>query len=266
MVGCGGTGSALACLLARLLIHLRACGRPPFELILIDGDTVELRNIGRQAFGPRDVGANKAQILASRLNAAFGLRISAVPCMATPALLRSLAPPYRSYGIVLGAVDTPGARAVLAGVLDSVSWRLWIDAGNHASAGQVVVGSTTRAAALTGCLALGGLCTALPALPLVYHDALTVPAHVAPVGGCDLAVAAGEQSLLINTQMATVVAQYVVDLAIGRRITTFWTEIDLAHGSMCAHAITAPALASATGIDAAVLTRPPAAKRRRKRT
>ncbi|MCP4517833.1 MAG: hypothetical protein GY824_21725, partial [Delftia sp.] len=75
LVGCGGTGSFLALHLARLAWHAREQHGIEVALTFIDPDRVEARNVGRQNFVPAEIGACKAQSLASRYGLAFGLRI-----------------------------------------------------------------------------------------------------------------------------------------------------------------------------------------------
>jgi tRNA A37 threonylcarbamoyladenosine dehydratase len=63
IIGCGGVGSAIVpsfCLL-----------KSPGDLTLIDGDTIERKNLNRQMFDAGQIGLNKAQALAGRYGCHF---------------------------------------------------------------------------------------------------------------------------------------------------------------------------------------------------
>jgi ThiF family len=141
---------------------------PPLALTFIDGDTVERRNVGRQLFTAREVGKPKAQVLAERLNAAFGLGIVAVPTMATAGLLTELHPGYQTIGVLVGAVDTASGRRALHDALARSAWRIWLDVGNERDWGTVMLGTATEARQLRG--------TALPLLRLTGADDAGTPA------------------------------------------------------------------------------------------
>lgn len=58
IIGCGGVGSAIVpsfCLL-----------KSPVDITLIDGDTIERKNLNRQMFDAAQIGKNKAQALAGK--------------------------------------------------------------------------------------------------------------------------------------------------------------------------------------------------------
>src|SRR5690242_19732493 len=75
LVGCGGTGSHLARLIARLLVHLRSLRLTVPTLRIIDPDVVEVGNIGRQLYTPAELGMPKAETTARRLSCALGLAV-----------------------------------------------------------------------------------------------------------------------------------------------------------------------------------------------
>ena len=84
VVGCGGTGSRLIPLIAQHISnHNVEVTRPnnkqylkgKMELILVDMDWVEFKNLKRQNFFAFDVGKNKASCLAERFSALYGIDI-----------------------------------------------------------------------------------------------------------------------------------------------------------------------------------------------
>lgn len=250
LVGCGGTGSHIAQSLARLAVHMRATSE--LNLYFIDGDTVEPKNVGRQLFSAAEVGRNKAQTLAARFSAAMGLNITAIPHMADADLRHVRLVPRNEIGIIVGAIDRAAGRQACAEALRG-DWHLWLDCGNHETSGQVVVGTALTKAALKGALAIPGLCRALPAPSLVYPDLLRQTAH-RPRADCAAAQEDNAQSLMVNQMMAAIAAEYLYNLVVRRRLTTFATSVDLASLTMQTQPITARALAQATGMDVATLT------------
>lgn len=144
VIGCGGTGSEIASGLPFLHQAMLAHGHPGgLEVTLIDGDVVSPTNTVRQAFGASDVGHPKAIILASRINAFYGLQWRAHP--------RHLGATDRlDADLVIGCVDTRRARAtinanVTRGAMHGAGY--WLDLGNGASSGQFVLGQPVRGGA-----------------------------------------------------------------------------------------------------------------------
>jgi PRTRC genetic system ThiF family protein len=103
-----------------------------------DPDTVSPFNVGRQLFYSTDIGMNKAEVLVGRVNMAYGTKWKAV------ASEFDAGTSTRRPDIVITCVDTASARRELHKTLwkdnymESTSY--WLDCGNLATVGQVVLG------------------------------------------------------------------------------------------------------------------------------
>jgi PRTRC genetic system ThiF family protein len=250
LVGCGGTGSHIASGLVSIAQALRE--RSIFvDMLFIDPDRVEVKNVGRQLFSSGDVGEAKAEVLAGRLNAAFGERImSAVRGVDLLDLLPS--PTVREVlHIVIGAVDNPAARAIIADVVKSSNGQLWwLDCGNENHSGQVLLGNAATDAALRGAIALG-LVDRLPAPQLVYPDLVKTPKKARqPKRGssCAELTASGDQSLMINRLMAAYALSMLTDFLVTRDLRYFGVNLDAQWGGLRTYAIDAPTIAEACGL------------------
>lgn len=241
-VGCGGIGAYLAGSTARIA---RECVRL-FEHVRIsffDGDQIEEKNIRRQNFCQSEVGQNKAETLAFRLNAAWGLNIEAVP-LHFDGSYHHLGTRNETLTILLGCVDTAAARQTMHRAIadqtlerDGQIW--WIDGGNGSVHGQVCVGNTGRADVLAKGFDLPTVCTALPS-PAWLHPELLTPLpdeHPRRRQSCaDLAIL-DPQSLTINSVIAAHMSDYVLRL-VTRDLRRFATYIDMDSGSVRSLAIT----------------------------
>ncbi|MGD0459457.1 MAG: PRTRC system ThiF family protein [Terriglobia bacterium] len=144
VVGCGGTGSAVAAGLPYLHQSLVAHGHPAgLHVTVVDGDSISPTNCVRQPFARSEIGLNKAVVLVNRINLFWRLKWEAVPVHLRPGTFIS-----RSYSgddlrahIVVGCVDTRAARAAIrdaVGNWSTVSY--WLDLGNNADSGQFILG------------------------------------------------------------------------------------------------------------------------------
>jgi PRTRC genetic system ThiF family protein len=130
LVGAGGTGSALADSLARILYHARQKGKV-VSLTIIDPDTVQEKNIGRQRFCQAEVGYAKAASLALRLNAAFGLDARAIIQPFAPSMVASGYNSPATKKLLIGSVDDYHPRQELARTVEEGRGNVWwLDAGN----------------------------------------------------------------------------------------------------------------------------------------
>jgi hypothetical protein len=108
IIGCGGVGSFLAPTLCLLV------GRE--NITLVDGDTLEAKNLNRQLFTESDIGSNKAEALAQR----YGCK--AIPDWYSESLtfhppedwLIGVVDNHVARNSILGCVDRHGCRAILA--------------------------------------------------------------------------------------------------------------------------------------------------------
>lgn len=132
LVGCGGNGSQMLTGLARLDHAMRALGHPGLRVTVSDFDQVSEANVGRQLFSPADVGANKAVVLVSRVNAFFGLAWEA-----RPQEYDSADRPAGTF--LITCVDSARARVSIA---RRAAPGYWLDLGNREADGQVVLGET----------------------------------------------------------------------------------------------------------------------------
>ena len=177
IIGCGGTGSMFirdAIRIAKVYndsLPTKKSYRPEpriTDIILIDGDIVETKNLVRQNFIPCDIGCYKSEVLAERYGAAFDMPIKAVThYMEDPNELFNLAfkrrSPYESdrmgTKLIFSFVDNVKTRLMLSnfmmGYYDEYIYNIhssdtgkhilsnadivMIDSGNSKYAGQVCI-------------------------------------------------------------------------------------------------------------------------------
>jgi PRTRC genetic system ThiF family protein len=133
LAGAGGNGSHMIGGLARLHTALCALGHPGLNVAVYDPDHVSPANLGRQLFSAADLGSNKAQVLVNRINCFFNLQWQAHPTKLT----RNSG---QYWDFLIGCVDSAAARLEL----DRCKFHYWLDLGNSAKFGQVVLGEPSR--------------------------------------------------------------------------------------------------------------------------
>lgn len=142
LIGCGGTGSAIAEHLARLNHAMMHLGHKGLKMTFADDDHVMLHNLGRQRFGPQDIGKNKAFALTARLNRQYSLDIVTLPQRVEPDEEQ-----FSAIQLFVTAVDSAAVRIALNDYLrrkrskvTNSPW-FWLDMGNGPDFGQVILGS-----------------------------------------------------------------------------------------------------------------------------
>lgn len=237
MIGCGGTGSYAAAHLAQLAYTAKDDGIE-VQLIFIDHDKIELKNIGRQNFAPGEINRNKAECLARRYSLAFGLAIRAIPKKFTydmlPGLLISTSKGY--VNIIVGCVDNTAARLEIhkalireMGLIREYQGRgiWWLDAGNAHQLGQVVLGNSPNTEPLLSPL---GFAYALP-LPSIQNPDLIKKERPVDISAeddlsCADLTALGVQARTINKMMATWIDVYLEQMLVSKNLKMMATELD----------------------------------------
>jgi PRTRC genetic system ThiF family protein len=137
VIGCGGSGSAIASGLPYLHQAMLVAGHPGgLHVTIMDGDVISPTNCVRQPFCASEVGLAKAVVMVSRLNLFWGLNWTALGEHLTSKADIS------KFDVVIGCVDTRAARRLIHDRVTGWPSRVayWLDLGNSADSGQFVLG------------------------------------------------------------------------------------------------------------------------------
>jgi PRTRC genetic system ThiF family protein len=137
VIGCGGSGSAIASGLPYLHQALLVAGHPGgLDVTVMDGDIISPANCVRQPFSSAEIGLAKTVVMVSRLNLFWGLNWTAAPQHLTRQTDVS------NFDIMIGCVDTRAARHLIQVRVQGLRSRVayWLDLGNSADSGQFVLG------------------------------------------------------------------------------------------------------------------------------
>lgn len=206
LIGAGGTGSQLADALASMDATLRRLGHDGLQVTVFDGDAVSASNVGRSRFCAPDVGQPKSTLLVYRLNLFYGVTYKAV----TRHFQKSDLCAYR-YDLIVTCTDKAKFRVDLATWGRGVENVLWLDTGNRAVDGQVVLGH----------LGQGGE-NRLPNIVDLYREELTADAGTRADDeqpSCSTAEAVARQEWSVNRTSALVAADLLWALFRQGRIT-----------------------------------------------
>ena len=224
IVGVGGTGAQVARIVGRIVYDMRRARLHTPNIMLIDPDVVEDKNVGRQLFTPADAALRlpKVEVVGRRLNAALGLDVTWI---AEPVNTEKHLDRYGSQ-LVISCVDNHLARRELheaRGIL--------IGAGNYRDGGQVIIGNLSDAEMMRRHMdGTDGKYAYLPKEGLLFPSLLepeaSTPAAEPSVSCADL-VLRGEQDCLVNDFMACVIGQYVYALLRRQPIRTFASFVSL---------------------------------------
>lgn len=233
VLGAGGTGGYVIPHLYRLAFARKGDVR----IIVCDGDIVETKNLVRQNFVEQDIGRNKAQVLAERYSAAFGITCEYRPFFIEDEKeLKDLVLPdfYKNVNmgrletqrvILLGCVDNNKSRQMCHNVFNDSTGLIYIDAGNDEFTGQVVCGVRSK-----NHTTYKPVCSLYPEL---LKDEDKFPSELS----CAERTASAPQSVTANLFAATAMVSFLYDLLICGELITRFTTFSSKHIAMRAELI-----------------------------
>ena len=178
-------------------------------MTFVDHDIVEESNLGRQNYCVSELGWNKSETIALRLNSAFGLSIRAAPVKFQASFVSDWWGYGCSNGLLIGAVDNHLARQEIAKAVEQHCGSVWwLDCGNAHHNGQVLIGNYGRRVIKDLRVDELGLVNGLPAPHLQAPDLLEPDPHEEIDLSCAELTVREEQSLVINQMVAAVASQY----------------------------------------------------------
>ena len=134
VIGVGGTGSLLARDLPKLLLGTS------HKMILVDGDTVESKNIERQGYQAQDVGDNKALALSRKINSLYPIECEFDDKFCTYESLFALIQDDKGYvPVIIGCVDNDATRMILEKVFKKLDDVIYIDSANSEYEGNIYI-------------------------------------------------------------------------------------------------------------------------------
>lgn len=137
VVGSGGTGTYF---LKEFSRFIQGGHRAVSKLTIIDGDTVEEKNMERQSFAPEDVGFNKAAVMADVLSSAFELNWESYSEYLTELeqLDEIVGKGSSRTPLIVGCVDNHACRMLLEEFFSKKDNVIYLDSANEFSTGESV--------------------------------------------------------------------------------------------------------------------------------
>lgn len=208
VVGAGGTGGNLLKELGRFLKYYK---KFDWNLIIIDGDTVEEKNAERQPFGSMDTMQNKAAVMKEGLVECFDLPENKITAIAdyiddVRDLHGALTYGLKEYicgqeqVILAGCVDNHRARQVMHQYFYDTDNIIYIDCANEFTNGEVVTGVRFCGTNIT------------PPRGYYYPDVLTDRSPSAKELSCGAVNVSAPQHMVTNLMCAIHALSFIADL------------------------------------------------------
>lgn len=196
IVGVGGTGSLLARDIPKLLINT------PHRMVIIDGDTVEEKNMVRQSYQKHDINENKALALSKKINTFYGNICEAIDKYVTKDEITSFLQKYKDFvPVLVGCVDNDKTRLLLESTYRKLDKCIYLDSANSEYEGNVYVKAKLKSNEV------GALRSDCYKLSNDQHPADK---------SCEAQAAIGNtQYLVTNLRMATVLLEHISSIVHG---------------------------------------------------
>lgn len=233
VVGLGGTGGYVVRDLSRFLYSIvKREDDFNYRLCLVDGDTVEEKNLLRQNFLPRDLGKNKAVAMAERHSRAFCLDIEAFAqridktgdlSSVLSVKNRDVLNSKRIVNIIVGCVDNNKARRIISSYLTSGvaiynQNYFWIDSGNERKGGQVICGGKYQSNQYT---------YSLPTVTDLYPEILDPEQDSQSQVSCAERLMQDEQNIFVNIDAATHVLNFIRKIVLAEEFQIHGVEFNI---------------------------------------
>jgi PRTRC genetic system ThiF family protein len=188
LVGAGGNGSEMLTKLGRMAYTLNAVYGRDLFVTLIDPDTVEEPNLGRQLFCASDLGRFKSDVLIERVNRFYGTNWVSNPKAVEKSDLKS--------NLVISCTDNVASRKLIHDNLrythdlyyrHEYATYFWLDMGNDFTSGNIILSSKCKE-----------IKTYMPDAFEIFGDIKDNPSRPS----CSLAEAIEKQHLLVNPFVA----------------------------------------------------------------
>jgi PRTRC genetic system ThiF family protein len=187
LIGCGGTGSQVLSILARMNKALIALNHLGLHVTAYDDDIISEANIGRQLYSESEIGEYKATSLITRFNRFYGTKWEAINRKFGVS---------KSYNITITCVDDFDTRLNIGKLLkampkgnhDTANF-YWLDFGNTNNTGQAILGTLFKSDKPLDCFDK-------------WASLYKKPKKNINVPSCSLAEALEKQDLLINSSLA----------------------------------------------------------------
>lgn len=148
VIGAGGTGTYVLKELSRFLYDNN---RKISRMTIFDGDTVELKNLSRQAFQSEDIGQNKAAVMADILSSAFDLRWESYGEYLLDSKTLDNFLYHNTVPLIVGCVDNHACRMVLEDYFNSHENCFYLDSANEYDTGEVIFSYKVEGQVLSPC-------------------------------------------------------------------------------------------------------------------